>query len=307
MERRLLEQDLCIYRCLKRPKVDEESIKPSLKPSPGLQKYLTCAEDCSYLSEAIEIGPHALERLRKCGVVHLKNVYSPEIIRELETGWERLISGEGNYNGGFHIRELESIDHLRGQRTEVFLPYVPPFNKPEFLMNEQVMELTRSYFGDDGGRSKRRRVGEKEEETTEDVIVDYTTVIRSRGGGESQDQVLHTDVDEATHLNTTLIKRERALRSSDDRHGNTRGNFVIPFSQHLEMHVMLQEVTLDMGPTLFCPCTHGHYWGGEVTLRTVYKRFGLNGLCEEQDMKTSYKGISPRKGDITIYGNPFKR
>jgi hypothetical protein len=126
----------------------------------------------------------------------------------------------------------------------------------------------------------------------EQAIVDYVTVIESRPGI-AADQDLHSDTSEAGMINmTTPLKRGRP--DIDDE-------FVTPFSRHLEMHVMLQPVTSLMGPTRFCPCTHGHYWSPAMEQRVVYRRFGLDGLCDEQDGKTSYEGTTTRAGDVTLY------
>jgi hypothetical protein len=103
-ERSLLASDLCLFRCVRRER--PAMVNQPMRPSPGLRKYFLCAEDCSSQHEALEIGEEALARLRKCGVVTLKNVFDEAMIRDLQHAWDTF-RRNGEY-GGTKLADVET-------------------------------------------------------------------------------------------------------------------------------------------------------------------------------------------------------
>ena len=58
--------------------------------------------------------------------------------------------------------------------------------------------------------------------------------------------------------------------------------------QHLELHIPLCKVTLPMGPTRFCPCTHNHR-----------QRPVLRKACEE--FANTHYDANSNLGELTLY------
>ncbi|CAE8604323.1 unnamed protein product [Polarella glacialis] len=97
-------------------------------------------------------------------------------------------------------------------------------------------------------------------------LLDHVTVI-SAAPGRVQEQVLHGDV--------------------------IRGR------SHIEVHVPLEPVSQEMGPTRFCPCTQNLLHHDTAAGRTVYRHFGLQRHCSI--WKNLFYDFLPVLGDVTVY------
>ena len=92
----------------------------------------------------------------------------------------------------------------------------------------------------------------------------------------------------------TAIVSKHGVTEAQALHGD-----VGHLARHVEVHIPLQDVSLAMGPTLFCPCTQQDSTNTTPTASVVQKVFALGAKCEEFE-NTHYRAVS-QLGDVTLY------
>lgn len=80
-----------------------------------------------------------MRSLETCGVVHMTDAIAEDILTELAAAFRELYQ-EKTFQG-ISLASLMDSDHLRAGREEIWLPFVAPFSKQEFLRPPRLWQL----------------------------------------------------------------------------------------------------------------------------------------------------------------------
>ena len=133
----------------------------------------------------------ALQLLQVCGFVKIRGAFQRKHIQHIKRSALSLIQQQP---------ASPLLNRLRGSgRTELGLPYRPPFNKRKFINNSLLMPIIRNYLGYDirGNTTSYNRA------QLQGVQLDIVAMLITSGG--AVEQTAHTDTPNMLYMNNNNI------------------------------------------------------------------------------------------------------